>query len=192
MKLSVRSGFAEEESDMQPAAGTVLDNLPALDPLKFGSLNRIFVCGRSSGRFSDSLGTAAEGRRGFWRMADAVAGGGGGRGCVWKDCQFSSRVGNEEQCECCVMSHYFHGYLLTCTGCTTATLCALRSRLIVASSRWGSTPLWVDEGGGGGAIFDFCLCMTPVLKLVGERRGLLTFRFDLISEVTRFERGRER
>ena len=90
------------------------------------------------------------------------------------------------------MSHYFHGYLLTCTGCTTATLCALRSRLIVASSRWGSTPLWVDEGGGGGAIFDFCLCMTPVLKLVGERRGLLTFRFDLISEVTRFERGRER
>ena len=180
MKLSVRSGCAEE-SDM-----------PALGPLKFRSLKRIVVAGRSNCRFSDSLGTAAEGRRGFWRIADAVAGGGGGRGCVWKDCQFSSRVGNEEQCECCVMSHYFHGYLLTCTGCTTATLCALRSRLIVASSRWGSTPLWVDEGGGGGAIFDFCLCMTPVLKLVGERRGLLTFRFDLISEVTRFERGRER
>ena len=85
MKLSVRSGFAEEKSDMQPAAGTVLDNLPALGPLKFGSLKRIVVAGRSSCRFSDSLGTAAEGRRGFWRMADDVAGGGGGRGCGWEE-----------------------------------------------------------------------------------------------------------
>lgn len=37
---------------------------------------------------------------------------------------------------------------LTCTGCTTATLCSLRSRLIVASSSRGSTTLQLDDGRG--------------------------------------------
>jgi hypothetical protein len=88
MKLLVRSGGADE-SGIQPAAVIVLDiRLPLLlllASLKFGSLKRIFVvCGRFGGRFSDSLGTAAEGRRGFCLVAAVVAAGGGGRGCGWK------------------------------------------------------------------------------------------------------------
>jgi hypothetical protein len=84
-KLSVRSGGAEEPG-MQPCAGTtaLLDNRFALASLlKLGSLKRIVGGGLLlllSGRLSDSLGTAAEGLRGFCLMAAAAAAGGGGRG----------------------------------------------------------------------------------------------------------------
>jgi hypothetical protein len=81
MKLSVRLGGVEE-SGMQPGAGTALDDLLALASLKFGSLKRMVVCGRLSGRFSDSLGTAVDGLRGFCLVVAAA--GGGGRGCGWK------------------------------------------------------------------------------------------------------------
>jgi hypothetical protein len=74
MKLSVRLGAAEPA--MQPATVGALDNLLALASLKLGSLKRIVVCGR----FSDSLGTAADGLKGFC----LVTAGGGGRGCGWE------------------------------------------------------------------------------------------------------------
>jgi hypothetical protein len=81
MKLSVRLGGVEE-SDMQPGAGIALDNLLALASLKFGSLKRMVVCGLFSGLFSDSLGTAVDGLRGFCLVAAAA--GGGGRGFGWR------------------------------------------------------------------------------------------------------------
>jgi hypothetical protein len=62
---------------MQSGAGIALDSLLDLASLKLGSLKRIVVGGLLSGRFSDSLGTAAEGLRGFCLMAAAAAGGGG-------------------------------------------------------------------------------------------------------------------
>jgi hypothetical protein len=71
---------------MQPCAGTtaLLDNRFALASLlKLGSLKRIVGGGLLlllSGRLSDSLGTAAEGLRGFCLMAAAAAAGGGGGG----------------------------------------------------------------------------------------------------------------
>lgn len=92
MKLSVRSGCAQ--SDMQPPAVVVPDILLLLlASLKLGSLKRIVVAGRFSGRFSDSLGTAAEGRRGFCLIAA-----GGGRGCGWEERRLavSFEVKNED------------------------------------------------------------------------------------------------
>ena len=91
MKLSVRLGGVDE-SGMQPGAAIVLDSLLALASLKFGSLKRMVVCGRLSGRFSDSLGTAVEGLRGFCLVVAAA--GGGGRGCGRKmGCQLGLRKG---------------------------------------------------------------------------------------------------
>jgi hypothetical protein len=81
MKLSVRLGGVEE-SGMQPGAGIALDSLLALASLKFGSLKRMVVGGRLSGRFSDSLGTAVDGLRGFCLVVAAA--GGGGRGFGWR------------------------------------------------------------------------------------------------------------
>lgn len=97
MKLSVSLGGVEE-SGMQPGAAIVLDTLLALASLKFGSLKRMVVCGLFSGRFSDSLGTAVDGLRGFCLVAAA---GGGVRGCGWKRglvVSFEARIKREWDC----------------------------------------------------------------------------------------------
>jgi hypothetical protein len=58
---------------------------------------------------------------------------------------------------------------LTCIGCTTATLCSLRSRLIVASSSCGSTTTLQLDDGRGGAILKRIPIDGSGLRSSGER-----------------------